>query len=59
MVASVVPGVRLEVGQAPFPHDRLTGPLDIRAAARDFGYRPKTPLAEGVRQYADWLRAQI
>jgi UDP-glucuronate 4-epimerase len=30
---------------------------DVDALAQDFGFRPQTPLAEGVRRFADWYRA--
>jgi UDP-glucuronate 4-epimerase len=30
---------------------------DIRDGARDFGYKPRTSLEEGVARFVDWYRA--
>jgi UDP-glucuronate 4-epimerase len=30
---------------------------DVESLARDTGFRPKTPIAEGVRRFADWFRS--
>jgi nucleoside-diphosphate-sugar epimerase len=32
--------------------------LDLRAAARDLGFRPSVSIETGVRRYVDWMRAQ-
>jgi UDP-glucuronate 4-epimerase len=29
---------------------------DIAAASRDLGYRPATPLEEGLRRFVEWYR---
>ena len=29
---------------------------DVSALERDFGFRPDTPLAEGLRRFAAWYR---
>ncbi len=31
---------------------------DISRAERDLGYRPKTPLREGLKQFVEWMRRQ-
>ncbi|MNC96925.1 hypothetical protein D3C83_144280 [compost metagenome] len=29
---------------------------DVSAIAQDFGYRPRTPLEEGLKRFVDWFR---
>ena len=36
------------------PGDILDTWADVDALAHDVGYRPKTPLEEGVRQFVEW-----
>ena len=30
---------------------------DTSALERDFGFRPQTPLREGLRRFAEWYKA--
>lgn len=56
-VQAAVPGARLEVQEdGPPPVDGLVPPMDITAATRDLGWRPKTVLEEAVKAYAAHLR---
>jgi hypothetical protein len=32
--------------------------LDLRAAARDLGFRPSVSIEAGVQRYVDWMRSQ-
>jgi len=36
------------------PGDILDTSADVEALARDVGYRPQTPLEEGVKQFVEW-----
>lgn len=53
---SAVPEVDASFGQGPHPFDNRIGRLDITAAMRDLGYRPRTALVDGIRSYAEWLK---
>lgn len=33
------------------------GALDMAAAARDLGFRPRFPIREGIAAYAAWMRS--
>jgi nucleoside-diphosphate-sugar epimerase len=57
VIASVVPGVEVDLGPAPHPMDYRLGPFDLGAAERDLGYRPRVDLRNGVAAYAEWLKA--
>ncbi len=41
------------------PGDVLRTWADVGAAERDLGYRPKVPLADGLRRFAAWLRGEV
>jgi len=57
VVRALVPDARIEIGPGPIPTLDRQGRQDITAAGRDLGYRPRWSLEDGVRAYADWLRA--
>jgi nucleoside-diphosphate-sugar epimerase len=57
LVARQVPGARIALGEGPPPGGDRRGRLDLRAATRDFGYRPSVDIAAGVARYAAWMRA--
>jgi len=65
LAAAAVPGFKLEVDAAAAADlrtvpDRRSGKwaaYDIARAAEDLGWRPR-PLAEAVRDYITWLRAE-
>jgi len=40
------------------PGDVLVTCADVSRAQRDLGYAPSTPVAEGLRRYVEWLRAE-
>lgn len=46
---------RLTDSEAP-PGDVKETYADISRAARDFGFVPKTPLAEGIREFVAWFK---
>ena len=50
------PSLDVSFEGAVHPFDNRIGTLQIEAAERDLGYRPKTSLVDGMRAYADWLR---
>jgi nucleoside-diphosphate-sugar epimerase len=58
-VADAVRGVmgphEVEFDDAHDPREYRCGTLDITAAARDLGWRPKIDLATGIRAYAEFL----
>ncbi|MGA9636841.1 MAG: NAD(P)-dependent oxidoreductase [Solirubrobacterales bacterium] len=55
MVRELFPGAQIEIGPGHLHLDRQ-GPWEMNLAEADLGYKPKHPLSEGVREYADWLR---
>lgn len=64
-VASVLnalfPSADIEIGPGRFENDfalagSLRGPLDIRRAAEDLGFRPRFGLKKGLEAYATFLR---
>jgi UDP-glucuronate 4-epimerase len=57
-VRRLFPSADITVGDAKDPDDPPMGPLSIAAISKDFGWRPSIPLAEGLRNYAEWLRAR-
>jgi nucleoside-diphosphate-sugar epimerase len=57
VIASVVPGVEVDLGPEPHPMDYRLGPFDLGASERDLGYRPRVDLRDGVAAYAKWLKA--
>jgi UDP-glucuronate 4-epimerase len=42
----------------PQPGDVSRTCADIRRAAQDLGYCPKTPLREGLRRFVEWMRTE-
>jgi UDP-glucuronate 4-epimerase len=58
VVSSVLPQARMDLGAGPDPVDDLQQRFDISAAERDLGYRPEVSLEDGVRAYAEWLKAR-
>ncbi len=54
-VRRAVPGADIELGPGFWHLDRQ-GEWDTRLAARELGYSPAIPLADGIAAYADWLR---
>jgi UDP-glucose 4-epimerase len=57
VVRAIVRDARIEMGPGYIPTLDRQGRQDITAAQRDLGYRPRWTLEDGVRAYADWLRA--
>lgn len=58
IVGELFPSARIELQSGRDPEDDLQQTFDISAAERDFGYRPRTGLREGIANYASWLAAQ-
>ena len=54
-VRRVITGAVIELGPGFTQLDRQ-GEWDTGRAARELGYTPAIPLAEGIASYADWLR---
>ena len=46
---------RIEQAEGP-PGDVRETYADIARAARDFGFVPAVPLAEGIRRFVGWFR---
>jgi UDP-glucuronate 4-epimerase len=60
-VRAAVPGACLELGPGTEPwtiHTRMRGPLAGDRLQRDAGFTVGHSLEQGVRAYADWMRAQ-
>jgi hypothetical protein len=57
-VKELFPGSTIEIGPGHLHLDRQ-GPWTIEAAERDLGYRANHRLADGIREYADWLREHV
>ncbi len=53
--AEVVPGLRATLAPGRIPFAYRIGPLDLTAARRDLGYRPRVPLRDGIARYHAWL----
>jgi nucleoside-diphosphate-sugar epimerase len=58
IVKELFPGSTIEIGPGHLHLDRQ-GPWTIEAAERDLGYRANHRLADGIREYADWLREHV
>ena len=59
-VRAAVPGAVIELGAGTEPwtiHTRMRGPLAGDRLLKDAGFRVGHSLEDGVRAYADWLRA--
>ena len=46
--------VNLQCGRTP--NDYLIGPLDLEAARRDLGYKPRCTMERGIEIYYEWLQ---
>jgi UDP-glucose 4-epimerase len=55
LVCAQFPHATIDLGPGQLPGWDRQGEFDISAAERDFGYRPRVSLAEGIADYADWL----
>jgi UDP-glucose 4-epimerase len=58
LIQNRFPQSRIEVGPGQLPALDRQGPLDIRAADRELGYRPLWGLARGLDDYVEWLLAE-
>jgi UDP-glucose 4-epimerase len=58
LIRSRFPQSRIEIGPGPLPGFDRQGPVDIRAADRELGYRPLWGLARGLDDYAEWFLAE-
>jgi nucleoside-diphosphate-sugar epimerase len=59
-VRAAVPGAVIELGAGTEPwttHTRMRGPLAGDRLFADTGFRVRYSLEDGVRAYADWMRA--
>lgn len=59
-VKAAVPGAVIEVGPGTAPwtdHTRMRGPLAGDRLLKDAGWRPALGLEDGIKSFADWLRA--
>ena len=55
LAAEVVPGLHVTLAPGRIPLAYRIGPLDLTAARRDLGYRPRVSLREGIGRYHAWL----
>lgn len=58
LVEANIPGARITLGEGPPASGVRRGRIDIRAAARDLGYRPQVDIASGIAAYVAWARAR-
>lgn len=58
LVRDLNPGADIAVGPGHLPGYDGQGAIDISAADRDLGYRPRWGLARGLDDYADWFARQ-
>lgn len=60
LVRKLIPGARIEIGDALAPHEeataRMRAPLDSSMARRILDWAPRWGIEEGVRQYAETFR---
>ena len=56
VVRKLLPAADIRLGEGADPADQTRGPLDISAAERDLGWRPRVSLHDGIARYLDWLR---
>ena len=56
LVEQHIPGARISLGAGPPLPGYARGRMDIRAAQRDLGYRPRVDIASGVARCVAWLR---
>lgn len=57
LVRARFPQSRIEVGPGHLPEFDRQGAVDIGAADRELGYRPRWGLARGLDDYAEWMLA--
>ena len=55
MLATIMPEASFAIGPGDLGWDGQ-GPFSIAAARRDLRYEPTVALADGLREYVDWLR---
>ena len=58
IIKEVVPSSNIAFEPAATAPVSERGPLDCRAAERDFGYRPAFDMKRGVTAFADWMRTR-
>ena len=58
IVRELVPSANISFDAAGEDPVFERGPLDCRAAERDFGYRARFDMARGVAAFADWMRSR-
>lgn len=56
LVAAAIPGADIVLGVGVPGGGYRRDPLDLTAAARDLGYRPRVGIAEGIAGYVAWMR---
>ncbi|HEX7074476.1 MAG TPA: NAD(P)-dependent oxidoreductase [Hyphomicrobiaceae bacterium] len=59
-IKSAVPDAEIEVGAGTAPwtdHTRMRGPLAGDRLLNDTGWRPRLSLEDGIRSFAEWMRA--
>lgn len=59
VVRRVLPSADIQLEPGPDPVDDVQEEFDISAARRDLGFQPRQSLENGVRQYAEWLKARM
>jgi UDP-glucuronate 4-epimerase len=57
-VTALLPQADIALAPGPNPLNYHRETLDIAAAARDLGWRPRVDLKNGLRAYLDWMHAQ-
>ena len=55
VAAELVPGLETTLAPGRIPLACRIGPLDLSAARRDLGYRPRVSLRDGIGRYHAWL----
>lgn len=58
IITELLPGARIVLEAGPDPEDVTLGLLDIAAAERDLGYRPKIGLREGIAALVEAVRRE-
>lgn len=58
LVRRVLPESDIRLGEGNDPGDDVQHRFDITAARRDLGYVPAIPLEEGIRRFAETIKAQ-
>lgn len=55
-VRALLPTAEIALAPGPNPLNYHRATLDVSAAARDLGWRPRIGLRQGLRLYLDWMR---